>query len=88
MHRPTMELERLIISKGINFEADPCLAWQAGNVVMQRDSGDNAKPVKERYDNKIDGMVALVMALGRHLILETERKTKTEFVPRVRRLTI
>ena len=35
-----------------------------GNVVAKLDAKDNIFPRKERYENKIDGVVALIMALG------------------------
>jgi phage terminase large subunit-like protein len=35
-----------------------------GNVVAKRDNKDNIFPRKEVYENKIDGVVALIMALG------------------------
>ena len=34
------------------------------NVVAKLDAKDNIFPRKERYENKIDGVVALIMALG------------------------
>jgi phage terminase large subunit-like protein len=34
-------------------------------VVCHRDAKDNIYPRKERPENKIDGAVALIMALGR-----------------------
>ena len=35
-----------------------------GNVVAKLDAKDNIFPRKERYENKIDGVVALIMAVG------------------------
>ena len=37
------------------------------NVVAKTDAKDNVYPRKEREENKIDGVVALLMALGRAL---------------------
>ena len=39
---------------------------------------ENVYPRKERPENKIDGAVALIMALGRHMVAE-ERPTWTTF---------
>jgi phage terminase large subunit-like protein len=36
-------------------------------VVCHRDQKDNIYPSKEREENKIDGVVALIMALGRQM---------------------
>jgi phage terminase large subunit-like protein len=43
------------------------LGWQAGNVAVQSDSAGNIKPSKAKSTERIDGMVALVMAIGSHL---------------------
>ncbi|MES0444970.1 MAG: terminase TerL endonuclease subunit [Desulfobacterales bacterium] len=62
---PMKELEALILKKHIDFELDPVLMWMFGNVVAKLDKKDNIFPNKERYENKIDGPVALIMALAR-----------------------
>jgi len=65
---PMKELEALIIQKKIQFEWDPVLMWMFGNVVAKLDKKDNIYPNKERPENKIDGVVALIMALNREII--------------------
>ena len=77
MNTPTLELERMIISKGIQIEDNPLFAWQASNVVLARDTSGNVKPNKEAYRNKIDAVVALIMAIGRNIVAggKVERKT-------------
>ena len=62
---PMKELEALIIAKEIQFQMDPVFMWMIGNVVAKLDKKDNIFPDKEREGNKIDGVVALIMALGR-----------------------
>ena len=43
----------------------PVLAWQAGNVAIQQDTAaGNIKPSKAKSTERIDGIVALVMAIG------------------------
>lgn len=64
---PMKELEALIINKNIEFTMDPVLMWMFGNVVATLDKKDNIFPNKERYENKIDGVVALIMALARYI---------------------
>lgn len=39
--------------------------WMASNVVAHLDAQDNIYPRKERPENKIDGIVALIMAISR-----------------------
>jgi len=64
---PMKLLESLILQKQIEFELDPVLMWMFGNVVAKVDKKDNIFPDKERAENKIDGVVALIMALGRYV---------------------
>ena len=40
------------------------------NVVIKRDYNDNERPTKETRENKIDGVLAMVMALGNYLTTE------------------
>ena len=44
---------------------NPVLRWMAGNVVIDTDPAGNIKPTKERSPEKIDGIVAAIMALDR-----------------------
>lgn len=62
---PMKELEALILKKNIEFEMDPVLMWMFGNVVAKMDKKDNIFPNKERNENKIDGVIALIMTINR-----------------------
>lgn len=62
---PMKNLEALILQKRIHHNGDPVLGWMMSNVVCHRDAKDNIYPRKERPENKIDGAVATIMALGR-----------------------
>jgi phage terminase large subunit-like protein len=62
---PMKELEALVLSGRFHHDGDPVLAWMVSNVVCHRDQKDNIYPRKERVENKIDGVIALIMALGR-----------------------
>ncbi len=62
---PMKELEALILKKQINFTDCPILTWMFGNVVAKLDKKDNIFPNKERAQNKIDGVVALIMTINR-----------------------
>lgn len=59
------ELEKLILSKKINHGNNPVLTWMASNVVIKADPAGNIKPDKEKSTERIDGVVALVMAVDR-----------------------
>lgn len=43
---------------------NPCLAWQAGNLTVERNSRGEMMPDKSMGKNKIDAMVALLMAFS------------------------
>lgn len=70
--QPMKEIEALILQKNIQFEMDPVLMWMFGNVVARLDKKDNIFPNKERFENKIDGVVALIMAKAAHMREEPE----------------
>lgn len=64
---PMKELEALVRSGKLHHGGDPVLTWMVSNVVCHLDRKDNIYPNKERPENKIDGVVALIMALGQLL---------------------
>lgn len=67
---PTKELDALMRSQGVVHDGNPVLAWMIGNVVGHYDVKENVYPRKERPENKIDGAIALIMALGARLRAE------------------
>lgn len=62
---PMKTLEALVLQGKLIHDADPVLTWMVSNVVAHLDAKDNIYPRKERPENKIDGIVALIMALAR-----------------------
>ena len=62
---PTKELERLILEKKIAHNGHKVLRWNFDNLVVEIDAGGNIKPSKKKATEKIDGCVALIMALDR-----------------------
>lgn len=62
---PMKELEKLVLQKLLAHGGCPVLTWMVSNVVAQLDRKDNIYPNKEKPENKIDGIVALIMAIGR-----------------------
>ena len=65
MSAPTKELMRLVLDRRIRHGGNACLRWNADNLVVQQDPAGNVKPNKEKSGSKIDGVTALVMAVGR-----------------------
>jgi phage terminase large subunit-like protein len=59
------EFMRLLISRTLRHGGNPVATWCASNVAVRRDPAGNEKPDKERSAEKIDAIVAAVMAVGR-----------------------
>jgi phage terminase large subunit-like protein len=68
MAEPTKELERLIVAGELAHPANAVLDWMASNVMWEIDPAGNPKPSKRKSTERIDGIVALVMGLGRALV--------------------
>jgi len=65
MSPPTKELLRMVLNGQIAHGGHPVLRWMADNMVVDTDPAGNVKPNKRKSREKIDGMVALIMALDR-----------------------
>lgn len=61
---PMKRVEAMVQGGKLRHGDDPVMRWMMSNVVAKRDAKDNIFPRKERYENKIDGVVALIMAVG------------------------
>lgn len=64
MAAPTSELERMIRAGELQHGGNPVLDWMASNVVVLTDPAGNLKPDKEHSPEKIDGIVAIIMAMA------------------------
>ena len=62
---PMKELQALVVSGQFSHNACPVLDWMISNVVCHVDAKDNIYPRKQLPQNKIDGAIALIMAIGR-----------------------
>lgn len=76
---PMKELEAMVLKKAIYFQDDPVLLWMFSNVVAKLDKKDNIFPDKEKPENKIDGVVAIIMAIGRAMAKQ-DKKPKPELI--------
>ncbi len=72
MSEPMKELDALIRSGSIIHNGDPVLAWAIGNVTGRIDAKDNVYPTRDAPANKIDPVVAALMALGRAMTRDPE----------------
>lgn len=67
MSYPMKELEALVLEKRLHHDGNPVLTWMLSNVIAHTDAKDNIYPRKEKPENKIDGAVGLIMAIGRYV---------------------
>ena len=63
-HPAMQEFERAYIAGELAHGGDPVLGWCASNIVVRYDANLNMAPDKKRSGDKIDDMVALLMAIG------------------------
>lgn len=72
------ELDRLILDHKLRHGGNPILRWMAGNVETETDAAGNQRPSKARSSERIDGMVALDMALSRLMTVLVDQPTVYE----------
>lgn len=71
MTAPTKGLEKLVVGGKLAHGGHPVLRWMASNVTVEQDAAGNLKPSKAKSSEKIDGIVATIMALGVAMTSET-----------------
>ena len=67
-NKPTKELERLMLSGVAVIDNNIITRHCFRNVVMARDKNGNTKPSKQYEEKKIDGVIAMIEALGVYLM--------------------
>lgn len=73
MSPPTKELEKLVLGRQLRHGGNPVLRWMADCLEVKQDPAENLKPVKpdtRKSGKRIDGMVALIMAIARACTLQ------------------
>jgi phage terminase large subunit-like protein len=65
MGAPTAEIHRKLLAGELQHGGEPVARWAAGNVTVATDPAGNLKPDKQRSTERIDPIVALIMADGR-----------------------
>ena len=65
MSPPTKELMKLVLEQRIAHGGHAVLRWMMDNIFIRTDPAGNIKPDKEKSTEKIDGAVAMIMALDR-----------------------
>jgi len=69
---PVKEFEKRLLERKLRHGGNPVLRWMAGNVAVKQDAAGNLKPDKAESQGKIDGIVALIMALDRAMRHQAE----------------
>lgn len=64
MSAPTKDLEKLLLGRQLQHGDNPVLRWMAANVSVKQDAAGNLKPAKDKSIGRIDGIVALIMAIA------------------------
>ena len=85
---PTKALERLIVGSTplqpmIRTGGNPVLRWMADCVEVRTDDNGNIKPVKpdrNKSSKRIDGIVALVMAMREQIATTTEESAAGDYL--------
>lgn len=77
MSDPMKELEAAIESGRFHHDGNPLMTWCISNVIGKHISGDDdvVRPIKQGNDNKIDGAVALIMAIGRAMVGDARKES-------------
>lgn len=68
---PLIQVENLVLEKKLRHDGNPVMTWMVSNLVVKVSKFNELRaPTKERPENKIDGPIAMLMALGRALANE------------------
>ncbi len=79
MSPATKELYNLVLSKKIAHSGHPVLRWMMDNIFIRTDPAGNIKPDKEKSTEKIDGAVALIMALDRAIRMGNNQNNESVY---------
>ncbi len=73
---PLIQVENLVLEEKLKFDGNPVMTWMVSNLVVKVSKFNELRsPTKERPENKIDGPMAMLMALGRALSVEKTEKS-------------
>lgn len=78
MSPPTKEVETMVLKGNLAHGGNPVLSWCVSNVAIRTDPAENIKIDKEKAIDRVDGAVALVMAIGRAMLRGGQEKSVYE----------
>jgi phage terminase large subunit-like protein len=68
LSEPTKHLGALVTGRTLRHGGHPVLRWMASNMVVRQDPNGNLTPDKSKVTERIDGIVATIMAIGAALV--------------------
>ena len=68
----------MVLAKEIAHGGNPVLSWMISNVAIQMDPAGNKKIDKSKCTERVDGAVALAMAIGRAMLKKAKKPSKYE----------
>ena len=78
---PLLQVENLVLEKKLKFDGNPVMTWMVSNLVVKVSKFNELRsPTKERPENKIDGPMAMLMALGRAMAVSQSTDIQQGFV--------
>ena len=78
---PLIQVENLVLEKKLKFDGNPVMTWMVSNLVVKVSKFNELRaPTKERPENKIDGPMAMLMALGRAMAVTDSNNIEQGFV--------
>ena len=76
-----LQVENMVLEKKLRHDGNPVMTWMVSNLVVKVSKfNERRAPTKERPENKIDGPMAMLMALGRALATEENNTIQQGFV--------
>ena len=70
MTAPIKNAEVMVKKQQLHHGGNAMLRWMVSNVVVKKDDAENVKFSKSKAGDKIDGVVALIMAIGEKMTIE------------------
>jgi phage terminase large subunit-like protein len=80
LSEPMKTVDALIRDRKLEHDGDPVMTWMMSNVVAKVDAKDNVYPRKDRPEKKIDGFVALCMAMARAMTASDRKEYQVFFL--------
>jgi len=78
LSEPTKKLLKLVKTHQFIHGNNPVLTWAAGNLIVKTDTNENVRPDKSKSSEKIDPIVATVIAMNRAITQAAPEESRYE----------